>query len=110
MPFLMWHPLATLNSLLAWSMDSEEHWLLDCPGAAAGPRRDLLAFDLQLWKQPWNSPTPEKMPKWDLFQDHAFPEEYPGLKWPPEASPACELSKTSLLREVQAIQGSEKTV
>ncbi|EGW06253.1 hypothetical protein I79_002394 [Cricetulus griseus] len=82
-PFLMWHSLATLNSLLAWSVDSEEHWLLCCPGAAAGPRRDLFAFDLQSWKQPWNTPAPKKMPKRDLFQDHAFPEEYSGAQVAP---------------------------
>lgn len=75
---------------------------------AAGPKRDLVAFDLQSWKQPWNAPVPEKMPKWNLFQEHAFPEGYSGLKWPPEASPGCGLGKASLPREVQARQGSEK--
>lgn len=72
----LWKKLA----LFSHATDSEECWLLGCPGLLSGSRRDLVAFDLQSWKQPWNAPAPEKMPKWNLFQEHAFPEEYSGLK------------------------------
>lgn len=83
-PPLLWSPNVVSHlELLAWSAGCEEHGLLRCPGAAAGPRRGLTAFDLQSWKQPWNAPGPEKMPKWNLFQDHAFPEGYSGAQVAP---------------------------
>lgn len=106
-PLVIQAPFLTWSSLFSHAIDSEEYWLLDCPGLLSGPRRDLVAFDLQSWKQPWNAPAPEKLPKWNLFQEHAFPEEYSGLKWPPETSPGCGLGKASLPREAQARQGSE---
>lgn len=67
---------------MLWTLRSTVGSLAAQP-RAAGPKRDLFTFDLQSWKQPWNAPVPEKMPKWNLFQEHAFPEEYSGAQMAP---------------------------